>query len=114
MRLEYLYHWSPRSRRSAILLEGLKCGAPPTFCTRKTGYLCFSLNPHTAWELSAGTSGAALLPQEWDLWQATLSDTDQVAIYPCWGGNIQEVRLNNNVPSDRLFLAGTKRNTTLT
>jgi len=47
-----LYHWSPRSRRKSILRHGLKPRSLSHDAEWRPPYVCFSLNPNTAWALA--------------------------------------------------------------
>lgn len=62
-----LYHWSPTSRRKAILRRGFVPGSWSTDRLWKPPYVCFSDSPSLAWALSGGT-GRGALHESWDLW----------------------------------------------
>ncbi|MGB3205211.1 MAG: hypothetical protein WBB28_09500 [Crinalium sp.] len=99
-----LYHWSPSYNRDSIFKDGLKVATKPTINTKSQSCISCSLDPKTAWKLSADLTEIA----SWDLYQITLSSMDEVHIQPCWSGNIQEVRVKNSVAPHQLFFVGTK------
>lgn len=113
--LGQLYHWSPADRHPRIRAHGLVPGSPPTTCTTRQPHLCLSPDPVTAWRLSAQT----LLDAErgpasgyWDLWQVTLTDTDEIHIPPMFGPHLGEVQIHNAIAPDRVFFLGQRTITT--
>ena len=107
MRLDPLYHWSPKRNRASILQHGLQVLSPEQtralpFCA---GYLCFSMWPSCAWGLSAAMREDGE-DEEWDCWQVWLADTDEVRVMPLHGARVQEVRVHNSIPPDRLWWVG--------
>lgn len=42
----------------------------------------------------------------WDLWQVRLEDTDSVSIRPEFGPVVQEIKVYNAIPADRLWHVG--------
>lgn len=106
MQIPPLYHWSSTGRRESILEHGLKPGSMHTIQQprRKPLAICLSSSPNLAWSLSGGIFG--YLSPKWDLWQVTLDDADEVHVEPCWGAQIQEVRVANRIPSDRVWWVG--------
>lgn len=118
MRLEPLYHWAPSERRTAILKGGLVPYSAPVV-HGATGeaderlafaYLCFGLTAQTAWAYSAASRDG--LEDEfdgWDLWQVWPGERAAMHALPHWGPEIQEVRITNAVPADRLWYVATRR-----
>jgi hypothetical protein len=104
--LPALYHWAPRDRRESIRSEGLKPYSPPTVCTGEhvSPYLSLSPDPARAWHLSGAMDWHEC--EEWDLWQVRLAEHDDVHIRPDFGPEIQEVKLYNPIPADRLWFVG--------
>lgn len=63
-----LYHWSPLSRRRAILHRGLMPGSWSTDRQWKPPYVCFADSPSLAWALSGATERGKETEEDWDLW----------------------------------------------
>jgi hypothetical protein len=111
MRLPPLYHWSPQSRREAIRSEGLKPYSPPAVSMDPSsewahgfGCVCLGLSASAAWGLSGDLQH--LTDEAWDLWQVGLADSDEVRIRAEFGPKIQEVRVFNPIPADRIWWVG--------
>jgi len=104
--LSSLYHWSPTERRTAIRSEGLKPYQAPTVCTGEhvSCYLSLSPDPAVGWKLSGAMDWHEC--EEWDLWLVTLAEQDDVHIRPEFGPVIQEIKVYNPVPADRLWFVG--------
>ena len=107
MRLDPLFHWSPAARRNDILVHGLRPGAPATVASGTLPYVCFGLSPSRAWSLSAAMDWAQEI-EHWDLWQARLTDGDDVRARPELGPYIHEVKVYGPLPPDRLWYAGSR------
>jgi len=109
MLLPALFHWSPADRRTDILRDGLKPYAPPAvsgggeMSAIAWPYLCFGTTPQAAWRYSGDLDYNHLDDVEWDLWQVSLSDTDEVHIRPDFGNAVKEVRVHNAIPADRVW-----------
>lgn len=122
MTLGPLYHWSPRDRLSSIKRLGLTPGrrniGGPIFNGPgvdengdpivipgewRAPYVCFSLDPATAWAYS---HGAWRSTGTFDLWQVWLEPADEVHVLPTWGDRIVEIRVHNRVPKRRLIHIG--------
>jgi len=109
MRIETLFHWSPAARRESILRDGLLINSPPVVHVGKEGapYLCFGTCPRRAWSLSIGS--ACYLDEEgWDLWQVYPDAQDEVHFLAQWGCVLAEVRIANNIPTERVWLVATR------
>lgn len=107
-RLGALYHWSPADRRPSILKHGLVPGSTTTLCGSEIGYVCLGSTPRGGWLLSGDMEWASEI-EDWDLWQVTLVDGDEVRIRPDWGPNIVEVKVHNTIPPDRVWWVGTRQ-----
>lgn len=105
MNLGLLYHWAPADRRAAILADGLVPGKPCTVATTELGYLCLGFSASGAWALSGGTVEHVDL---WDLWQVQLADSDWVRVREECGPTMCEVMVSTPIPTDRLWLVGTR------
>jgi len=104
--LHPLFHWSPAARRAAIERRGLRIDSPPTVDSRHWGRVCVCMSPSHAWALSAGYVGEP--GQVWDLWMVQLSKQDDVEVMPFTGNIIEEIRISNNIPRDRLWYVGAR------
>jgi len=106
VRIETLYHWAPSDRRESILRNGLQIYSTPTVNANPNpvGYLCMSTCPRRAWALSGDVHGDG----EWDLYQVFPRDTDEIRFLPQWGCVVAEVRIYNGLPSDRVWLVGSR------
>lgn len=110
MILPALYHWSPTSRREAILRDGLRMDADATVCSGDPiGHpfrcICLSPSPSAAWSLSGAMEWCQEI-EAWDLWQVRLADGDEVHIRPDFGPVIQEIKVRTPIPADRLWWVG--------
>lgn len=107
MILSTLFHWAPTERRESIRSEGLKPYQAPTVCSDQTlvsPYLSCSPDPAIGWSLSGAMDWHEC--DDWDLWQVRLAEHDDVRIRPDFGPAIQEVKLYNPIPADRLWFVG--------
>jgi hypothetical protein len=109
-----LYHWSPRERREAIRDEGLKpyrrsttLADPAAEWAHGFGCVCLAPTPARAWALSGDMQHLSEI-EAWDLWQVALADTDEVRVRAEFGPRIQEVRVFNPIPADRLWWVATR------
>ena len=100
---DYLYHWSPRSRRKGIQRYGLVPGKPSVSGDWKPPFVCLGSNPYTAWFLSG-----ELHPEieEWDLWQVGLEEGHHVELLPFDDGTVKEVRVYDRVFKRGVWLVG--------
>jgi len=115
LNLPALYHWSPKSRRETIRLNGLCPYQAPAVSTESAynedwahgfGCICFAVDPAQAWRLSGDLDHVSEI-EDWDLWQLPMIlDTDEVRIRAEFGPAIKEVRLFNPVAADRLWWVG--------
>lgn len=115
MILPQLFHWSPRDRRDAIRADGLRPYSPPAVTSEDAsaewahGFGCICLAPTAsgAWGLSGDMQHVSEI-EEWDLWQVTLADTDEIRVRAEFGPTVREVRVFNPVPADRLWWVATR------
>lgn len=107
-RLGSLYHWSPIDRRPNILREGLVPASRPTMVGGEIGYVCLGTSPRGAWMLSGDLEWAEDV-EDWDLWQITLADMDEVRVRPNYGPKIHEVKVHNVIPPDRVWWVGARK-----
>ena len=109
MKIDTLYHWSPRCRRETILREGLRLFSDPSIQGIPFGYLCFGITPRAAFVLSVETIDAVEMDDDWDLFEVRVSEDDQIRfIMSGCGAEIYEVRAFNSIPADRLFFCGSR------
>lgn len=115
MRLPQLYHWSPISRRETIRVDGLKPYQPASADADEEnnwamgcGVVCLGFTPSAAWGLSGAMDRFATEDVEWDLWQVNLDDNDEVHVRSEFGPQLQEVRVANAIPADRIWWVGTR------
>lgn len=106
MILHPLFHWSPTARRPAIARHGLRTHSEPVVNTVCGGYICLSQTPSQAWMLSAAAAGKR--GEEWDCWQVSLDTDDEVHVREFFGNRIEELRVHNHIPKDRIWLVGTR------
>lgn len=108
MYINSLFHWSPAANRESILQNGLKIYSDPVVHSSGSfPYLCFGTSPRGAWSLSGNMDWVSDVEQ-WDLWEITLADYDEVRILPFVGKRPEEVRLYTSLPADRCWLVGTR------
>lgn len=112
--LPTLYHWSPFARREQVRAEGLRPYSPPTTTSELDnvwamgfGCVCLGATPARAWGLSGDMQHNSEI-EEWDLWQVELDDRDEVHVRAEFGPRIQEVRVMNPIPGDRLWWVGAR------
>lgn len=108
MILPPLYHWSPFENRVGILQHGLQI-AHEDEDAREDGYpgvrwpwLCLGSTPMHAWSLMP-FSDDEKADKEFDLWQVTLRETDEVKIRSDMGPVVREVRVHHGIPADRVL-----------
>lgn len=105
--LPVLYHWSPSKHRAAIIRRGLRPTCPTaTRFDDSTLAVCLGTSPSHAWSLSGAVFGEK--GEEWDLWQVTLDEGDEVHPLPFFGHRLDEIRVANRIPKRRLWLVGTR------
>lgn len=107
-RLGSLYHWSPTPNRQKILREGLVPASPSMVATSELGYICLGPTPRKAWTYS-GDLEWAQENDDWDLWQVSLADRDEVRIRMDYGMLVIEVKVHNVIPPDRLWWVGQRQ-----
>lgn len=106
--LPALYHWSPKERRSDIAEHGLRPRSPAVTHSGHSEvapYLCFSPTPSCAWSLSGAMEWTSEV-DGWDLWQVAVAEGDSICIRPDFGPIIQEIKIYNAIPTDRLWHVG--------
>lgn len=108
MILPALYHWSPSERRDEISRDGLQPHRPAVTHSdpsMTSPYLSFSPTPSRAWSLSGAMEWVSEVDC-WDLWQVRISEGDSICIRPDFGPTIQEIKVYNAIPADRLWHVG--------
>lgn len=104
MQFDFGFHWTPRDNRQAILKEGLVVMSPCRTSNVEFGYLCFGVDPRRAWQLTNTQLQDEI--ELWDCWQVIFASQDHVEFLPDWGAVIRELRCQNSIPPDRLWLVG--------
>lgn len=100
------YHWSPRTRHTAIRNTGLMIGSPPVVNAAggndyRSTWVSLSPTPSQAWWLSGdalAVGGFTTESATWDLWKVDLTGIDTRHVmsgYP-------EIQALHNIPPDRL------------
>lgn len=103
-----LFHWSPVSCRGNINHRGLSPTCPTADQTGGSfKAVCLGTSPSHAWSLSGAVVGVD--GSEWDLWQVTLSDGDQVHPLPFFGHRLQEIRVANRIPKSQVWHVATRQ-----
>lgn len=102
MNLPLLYHWSPADRFEAINRDGLIAGSPNTVASTALPTICLSPDPRTGWQISGAMDWVSEV-DEWDLWLVALADKDEVNIRPAFGPVIEEIKVRNSIPRDRIW-----------
>lgn len=100
-----LYHWSPAARHDDIHRDGIKPGAPSTVASVPLPYVCLGFDPASAWAISGAMEWVSEV-DKWDLWLVRLGDGDSVQVRPDFGPRLQEVKVHNPIPADRLWWVG--------
>lgn len=72
------------------------------------GVICLGFTPSAAWGLSGAIDRFNTEDFEWDLWQVNLGEHDEVHIRSEFGDVLQEVRVHNPIPADRIWWVGTR------
>lgn len=106
--LGWLYHWSPKDNREAILQEGLTVlsenGDDEDW---RAPYICLGTTPSSAWGLLPPRWPTGSTPTEtMDLWQVRVQEGDQITIRGDHAPMIREVRAHHSLPPDRVWWAG--------
>ncbi len=110
------YHWSPRTRHTAIRNTGLVIGSPPVVnavdgADYRSTWISLSPTPSQAWWLSGDAltvGGFTTESPTWDLWEADLTAIDTRLVmtgYP-------EIRALQSVPAERLTWIASRDDTT--
>lgn len=73
-------------------------------------WICLGSCPSGAWLLSGDTGWGRDADSDWDLWEVVLGDQDEVHVRPSWGAEVEEVRVHNSIPADRLWYCGRRLN----
>lgn len=108
MNIEKLYHWSPRKNRESILRTGLKLHYPPTLNSKAASSISCSVCVSHAWEHSAECSK---ISGTWDLYEVTVSPTDDIKILEFWGSSgMGEVLIRNEVKPENLKYVASREN----
>jgi hypothetical protein len=95
---------------------GLTPYAPPVVSSGNTEtgneiigwpYLCFALEPSTAWGLSGDMDYVTEI-DEWDLWQVRFNSDDEIHYRSEFGDEIKELRVFGAIPPQRLWWVATR------
>lgn len=68
--------------------------------------VCLGTSPSHAWSLSGGIW--AERGAEWDLWQVTLDDDDEVHPLPFFGHRLHEIRVANPIPKRQVWYVASR------
>jgi hypothetical protein len=112
--LSQLYHWAPARLRETILREGLRISIPQTLldergdpCEVVFPWLCCGTTPWAAWNLlpdaDAEDGDSRADGRGWDLWSIHVSEDDRLRLRDDFGPKLQEVRVLNSIPADRVW-----------
>lgn len=101
-----LYHWSPAPARPQITKRGLRPTCPTADGEDTVLAVCLGTSPSHAWSLSGSVFSEP--GEDWDLWQVTLDDGDEVRPMPFFGHRLAEFRVSNRIPKSRCWLVGTR------
>ena len=107
-----LYHWSPTSRRKAIIRRGFTPGSWSTDRLWKPPVICFANDPELAWTLSGDTPRGRQV-DSWDLWMIRTDALDGyeeiVDYYPNSRETyVKEYRVYQRVMKRDIFYVGTR------
>lgn len=104
-----LYHWAPTARRTTILQQGLVLYSDPVTHAGPEAYpyLCMSPRPSRAWGLSGDMEWVGEV-ESWDLWEVRLASGDEVHVRPFFGDEIEEIKVRNSIPADRVWYVATR------
>lgn len=105
MRLDILYHWSPADRYPSIARHGLISGSKASVASGELTYLCFGVDPASAWRISGAMSWMDEI-DDWDLWMCRVGSADEVSVRGNFGPEIAEVNIRGHIPIDRLWWCG--------
>lgn len=105
-----LFHWAPSTRRKGIGRYGLVPGKQSVCKGWKPPFVCYALNPESAWQMSGDIHPE--IP-EWDLW-ATHSDHIPRGweTLPYDDMTPKEVRIYDRIPGTSLWFVGTRQQAT--
>ncbi|MFA5234075.1 MAG: hypothetical protein WC390_06700 [Sulfurimonas sp.] len=101
--LGQLYHWSPKENRIDILKNGLQIMSKSSSDYVPLPWICLGTTPSTAWSYTLAEQREI---ETWDLWQVSLQEHDHMVIRSDLGPYIQEVRIHNGLPADRIWWIG--------
>lgn len=118
--LPCFYHWSPVDRRKNIIKRGLRPTCPTATILSPplpggarvidpdaTVYaVCLGTTPSHAWSLSGALY--AKKGAQFDLWQVSLDEADEVHPLPFYGNRLSEVRVANRIPKSRVWHVATR------
>jgi hypothetical protein len=102
-----LYHWSPVERRESIKANGLRPGSPAMVASVELEHVCLGFDPASTWAISGAMDFAEA--DDWDLWLVHLGEHDSVSVRSEFGPRLQEVKVRNVIPPDRLWYVGQRR-----
>lgn len=107
-----LYHWSPTRRREGIRLHGIRVGVLSTDRLWRPPFSCWADSPSLAWGLS-GMMPRAKDEPSWDLWMLWSDRLHGYEALPFDAENggperIKEYRVYYDIPSEDLWLVGTR------
>lgn len=100
-----LFHWSPAERYASVRRHGLLPDQRATVASSSLHYICASPDPQRAWLLSGAADWCQEIEQ-WDLWMLTVVDTDELHVRPFFGRWVEEIKLRNPIPPERLWWCG--------
>ena len=100
------YHWSPRTRHTAIRNTGLMIGSPPVVNAAggndyRSTWVSLSPTPSQAWRLSGdalAVGGFTTESATCDLWEVDLTGIDTRHVM----SGYSEIQALHNIPPDRL------------
>jgi hypothetical protein len=109
MILPVLYHWSPVDRRDSIRKEGLVPFSEPTVQSGHLffPYICLGASASCAWAYSGDMDWVSEI-EIWDLWQVVLGENDEVRFRPTYGNRLEEIKVYNTIPADRVWFVATR------
>ncbi len=103
LQIKTVYHWSPSENRKSIMQDGLQIASPSSHEPNGYfSYICLSTTSSGAWNLLP-VDPVEYGKDKWDLWEVKLSETDHVNIRGDHVPNINELRVNNTIPPDRVW-----------
>lgn len=100
------YHWSPTDRRESITATGLRVRQPSVHAPIRYPMVCLTLNPLTAWAMSAGSFITDTT--SWDLWAVYAGDLGGFEVIPNDDRTIREVRVYRSIPARHVQYVATR------